>query len=189
MRKFDRNDRVLAICFAAAAGMLGLSYASVPLYRIFCQATGFDGTPKIYAAASTGISDRTIQVRFDSNVGQGLPWDFRPEIVSTSTRLGEHVQTFFLARNTSDQSVTGKARFNVTPLKAGKYISKLQCFCFDNQTLTADQFVRMGVSFYVDPRIATDPETKDVTAVTLSYTFFPAKSESETKTVAAVVPR
>jgi cytochrome c oxidase assembly protein subunit 11 len=189
MRKFDRNDRVLAICFAVAAGMLGLSYASVPLYRIFCQATGFDGTPKIYAAASTSTSDRTIQIRFDSNVGQGLPWDFRPEIVSTKTHLGEHVQAYFLARNTSNEAVTGKARFNVTPLKAGTYVSKLQCFCFDNQELKSGQFVRMGVSFYVDPRIATDPETKDVTAITLSYTFFPAKFESETKTVAAVAPR
>ncbi len=187
MRKFDRNDRVLTICFAVVAGMLGLSYASVPLYRIFCQATGFDGTPKIYAAPSTSTSDRTIQVRFDSNVGQGLPWDFRPERVSTSTRLGEHVQAFYLARNTGNETIVGTARFNVTPLKAGTYISKMQCFCFDNQELKAGQFVRMGISFYVDPRIATDPETSDVTAITLSYTFFPAKSE--TKTIAAVVPR
>lgn len=187
MRKFDRNDRVLTICFAVVAGMLGLSYASVPLYRIFCQATGFDGTPKIYAAASTGISERTIQVRFDANVGQGLPWDFRPERVSMNTRLGDNVQAFYFARNTSADALTGKARYNVTPLKAGKYVSKMQCFCFDFQELKAGQFVKMGLSFYVDPRIATDPETKDVTAITLSYTFFPAKSE--TKTIAAVVPR
>ena len=189
MRKFDRNDRVLAICFAVAAGMLGLSYASVPLYRIFCQATGFDGTPKIYAAASTKVAGGSIDVRFDANVDPGLPWDFKPQDTSTRVRLGENTKIFYRAHNASSQSITGTATFNVTPMKAAKYFNKIQCFCFTRQVLHAGQFANLGVSFFVDPRIATDPETKDVTAITLAYTFFPAKFESETKTVAAVVPR
>ncbi len=187
MRKFDRNDRVVLICVGVFAGMVGLTYASVPLYRIFCQATGFDGTPRIYSAASKTVADGSIEVRFDANVAQGMPWEFRPEHTSMKVRLGENSQAFYRAHNAGAQAVVGTATFNVTPEKAAPYFNKIQCFCFTRQELKAGQVANLGVSFFVDPAIASDLTTKDVTAVTLSYTFFPAKSES--KTVAAVAPR
>jgi cytochrome c oxidase assembly protein subunit 11 len=187
MRKLDRNDRVLLICVGVFAGMIGLTYASVPLYRIFCQATGYAGTPKIYSEASTAIADGKIQVRFDANVGQGLPWDFKPEQISVNVRLGENNTALYRAHNMSSAPVVGTATFNVTPAKAAQYFNKIQCFCFTRQELKAGQSADFGVSFFVDPAIATDPETKDVTAVTLSYTFFPAKAD--TQTVAAVNTR
>lgn len=187
MRKLDRNDRVLVACLGVVAGMVGLTYASAPLYRIFCAATGFDGTPKMYSAPSAGVTATTIEVRFDANVGQGLPWEFRSEKVSTELRLGENTVDFFRARNAGDAPVIGVAKFNVTPLKAAKYFNKIKCFCEDGQELKPGQSARFGVAYFVDPAIATDPETKDVTALTLSYTFFPSKSE--TKTVAQVSAR
>ena len=187
MRKLDRNDRVLIACVGVFAAMLGLSYASVPLYRIFCQATGYDGTPRIADKASSTVAAGSIEVRFDANVAQDLPWDFRPETTAMKVRLGENSQAFFRTHNAGSRSVVGTATFNITPLKAAQYFNKVQCFCFTRQELKAGQFANLGVVFFVDPAIATDPETKDVTAVTLSYTFFPAKSE--TKTVAAALPR
>ena len=183
MRKLTRNDKVLVTCLAVFVAMVGLSYASVPLYRIFCQATGFAGTPRIAAQASSSMTDKTIEVRFDANVGQGLPWRFGPEQRSMRVRLGENSQAFYRAENTATQPIAGTATFNVTPGKAAQYFNKVQCFCFTRQELRAGQAADMGVFFFIDPAIATDSETKDVTAVTLSYTFFPAKSD--TNTVAA----
>jgi len=183
MRKLDRNDRILVKCVAVFVAMLGLSYASVPLYRIFCQATGFAGTPRITSDASTQTAAGSIEVRFDANVGQGLPWEFRPERVSMRVRLGQNSKALYLAHNLSGASVAGTATFNVTPDKAAQYFNKVQCFCFTRQELKAGQRADLGVAFFIDPAIAADPETKDVTAVTLSYTFFPSKSE--TNTVAA----
>jgi cytochrome c oxidase assembly protein subunit 11 len=182
--KLGRNDRVLVMCLGVFAGMVGLTYASVPLYRIFCQATGFDGTPRIYSQASTTLGDGTIEVRFDANVGQGLPWEFGPEQRSVKVRLGANNKIFYRAHNNSSEPVVGTATFNVTPEKAAQYFNKIQCFCFTKQVLKSGQSANLGVAFFVDPAIATDPLTKDVTAVTLSYTFFPAKSES--KSVAQV---
>jgi cytochrome c oxidase assembly protein subunit 11 len=182
MRALNKNDKVLGMCVGVVAGMLGLTYASAPLYRIFCAATGYDGTPKLFAAPSQGISDTTIDVRFDANVAPGLAWDFRGEKVVTTVRLGENTVDFYNARNTGYAPVTGVAKFNVTPLRAAKYFNKIKCFCEDGQVLKPLQSVRFGVAYFVDPRIATDPETKDIKTLTLSYTFFPAKSE--TKTVA-----
>ncbi len=179
------NDKVLAMCVGVVVGMIGLSYASVPLYRIFCQVTGFAGTPRIAVAASDTVSAETMEVRFDANVGQGLPWEFGPERVSMKVRLGENTVAHYRAHNTSSVPVVGTATFNVTPIKAAQYFNKIQCFCFTRQELKPGQIANMGVSFFVDPAIATDPETKDVTAVTLSYTFFPAKTEK----VAAVNTR
>ena len=187
MRKLNPNDKVLVMCLGVFAGMIGLTYASVPLYRIFCQVTGFAGTPRIYADASDTVAQGSVQVRFDANTGQNLPWDFKPERVAMTVRLGENSLTHFIAHNDSDTPVVGTATFNVTPNKAAPYFNKVQCFCFTRQELKPGQTERMGVTFFVDPAIATDPETKDVTAITLSYTFFPAKAE--TKTVAAATPR
>jgi cytochrome c oxidase assembly protein subunit 11 len=178
MRKLSRNDRVLVMCFGVVAGMVGLTYASVPLYRIFCQVTGFAGTPRIAAAASSEIAEGSIQVRFDANVGQGLAWEFGPERVVMNVRLGENSLAHYRARNLSGEAIAGTATFNVTPVKAAQYFNKVQCFCFTRQELKPGQAADMGVSFFIDPAIATDPETKDVTAVTLSYTFFPAKTET-----------
>jgi cytochrome c oxidase assembly protein subunit 11 len=182
MRALSPNDKVLFSCIAVLVGMLSLTYASAPLYRIFCAATGFDGTPKLFSAPSASVAATTIQVRFDANVAPGLPLEFRGEKVSTELRLGENTVDFYRARNTSGQTIEGVAKFNVTPLRAAKYFNKVKCFCEDGQQLKPWQSVRFGVAYFIDPAIATDPETKGITAVTLSYTFFPAKAE--TKTVA-----
>lgn len=182
MRKLNRNDQVLIACFAVFFGMVGLAYASVPLYRIFCQATGYGGTPRITAENGNAVSGQTIEVRFDANVGDSLPWDFGPKQNAMKVRLGQNNVAHYFARNESGQPIVGTARFNVTPDKAGQYFNKIQCFCFDRQELKPGQTADFGVSFFVDPAIAKDPLTKDVTAITLSYTFYPSKDQS---TVAA----
>jgi cytochrome c oxidase assembly protein subunit 11 len=187
MRKLNRNDKVLAMCVGIVAGMTGLTYASAPLYRIFCQATGYDGTPRLFSAPSASQSTTTIEVRFDTNVAPGLPWEFRGERVSSEIRLGENTVDYFRARNDSDAPVVGVAKFNVTPLRAATYFNKIKCFCEDGQELKPGQSARFGVAYFIDPAIATDPETKDIKTLTLSYTFFLAKTE--TKTVAAAIPR
>ncbi len=178
MRKVNRNDKVLLMCVGVLVGMIGLTYASVPLYRIFCQVTGYAGTPKTYAEASQVVTDQVMEVRFDANTGQGLAWDFKPEQVSMNVRLGENNVAQFRAHNWSSRPIVGTATFNITPVKAAQYFNKVQCFCFTRQELKPGESADLGVSFFVDPAIATDPETKDVTAVTLSYTFFPAKEQS-----------
>lgn len=167
------------MCAGLVAAMVGLSYASVPLYRIFCQVTGFAGTPKIEAAASTEVAAGTIEVRFDANVNQ-LPWYFRPDRVSMTVGLGENVATFYHAQNNTGEPTRGHAEYNITPIKAGKYFNKVECFCLLDPTLKPFERAKLGVSFFVNPKIATDPETKDVKTVTLSYTFFPSKAEPTT---------
>ncbi|NOT42251.1 MAG: cytochrome c oxidase assembly protein [Alphaproteobacteria bacterium] len=186
MRKLDRNDRVLLSCVTLVAAMVGLTYASAPLYRIFCAATGFDGTPKLFSAPSATTAATTIQVRFDANIAPELPWEFRSEKVSTEVRLGENTVDFYRARNAGEKPLVGIAKFNVTPLKAAKYFNKIKCFCEDGQELKPGQIARFGVAYFIDPAIATDPETKDVTAVTLSYTFFLSKIETKTVAQASV---
>jgi cytochrome c oxidase assembly protein subunit 11 len=186
MRKLSANDRVLFSCLGVFALMVGATYASVPLYRIFCQATGFDGTPRIAEHASTTMTEGTIEVRFDANVGQGLPWTFGPEQRGVTVHLGENKLVNFRAQNQFATSTAGTATFNVTPEKAAPYFNKIQCFCFTRQELKGGQGADMGVSFFVDPAIATDPTTKDVKSITLSYTFYPATPE--TKTAAAALP-
>lgn len=187
MRSPNRNDKVMLTCVGVVAAMVGLTYASVPLYRIFCQATGYDGTPRFSEKASDRIVNGQMEVRFDANVSPDLPWQFKPENGSIRVRLGENHLAFFSARNNATVPVTGTATFNITPNKAGQYFNKTQCFCFSRQELKPGATAHLGVTFFVDPAIATDPETKDVTAVTLSYTFFAAKAE--TKTLAAAIPR
>ena len=171
-----RNNRSGLYAALLVAGMLALGYASVPLYRIFCQVTGFAGTTQVANAAeaeTVQIADTTISVRFDSNVSSALPWTFRPEHVTDTVSVGARDMAIFLATNNSDQEVTGNAVFNVTPLQAGKYFNKVQCFCFTEQTLRAHQTARMPVLYYVDPAILDDPDTKDIKEITLSYTFYP----------------
>jgi cytochrome c oxidase assembly protein subunit 11 len=158
---------------AALAVMVGLVVASVPLYTLFCKVTGFGGTPRVASAAPEGQAQtRTIQIRFDSNVAKGLPWRFAPNQTAMTIHLGEPNMASFTAENQGKETITGTAAFNVTPAKAGQYVNKIQCFCFTEQTLAAGQKVEMPVQFFIDPAIATDPNTADVTTVTLSYQFF-----------------
>lgn len=153
-------------------GMVGLSFSAVPLYRMFCAATGYGGTPQINSAASATRSGRTIVVRFDASTNPGLPWQFAPEQPQVTLHLGEEKVAFYAARNEAARPVTGIALYNVTPEKVGKYFHKTACFCFNQQTLAAGQQMQFPVSFWVDPAIATDPNTADVATITLSYTFF-----------------
>lgn len=162
------------LAVALAGGMTGLGYASVPLYRAFCQATGFAGTTqKADSAPGAVLSGKRVSVRFDANHVAGLPWEFRPEKTNEPAILGEREIAFFTAKNLSDKPITGRATFNVTPTQAGKYFNKIQCFCFTEQTLQPGKQVRMPVIFYVDPKIADDPDAKDIEEITLSYTFYP----------------
>ena len=177
----NRNRRVGTIALAFALAMLALGFASAPLYRLFCQVTGFGGTPAraSEAEASTvrAAAGSSMSIRFDSNVEARMPWQFKPERTTASVIIGQRAMAFFGARNLSDRAVTGTATFNVTPEQAGKYFTKIQCFCFNQQTLQAGQDVRMPVIYYVDPKIMTDPDTADVEQITLSYTFHPVADD------------
>lgn len=158
--------------FGVVVVMVGLSFAAVPLYRVFCAVTGYGGTPQIGPELSRSVSTNTITVRFDADVNPGLPWQFAPEQKQITFRLGEQQVAFYRARNISDRPVTGIAVYNVTPDKVGTYFHKTACFCFNEQTLAPNQEMQLPVSFWVDPAIAKDPGTADVKTITLSYTFF-----------------
>jgi cytochrome c oxidase assembly protein subunit 11 len=157
---------------AAICVMVGSSFAAVPLYRLFCAATGYGGTPNITAAAAPGGSVGTIRVRFNADTNPGLPWKFGPDQTEVGVKLGEEQVAFYHAANLSKRPVTGMALYNVTPEKVGKYFHKTACFCFNQQTLAGDQSMEFPVSFWVDPAIRDDPNTADVKVITLSYTFF-----------------
>lgn len=162
------------IALGGALLMLGLGFASVPLYRIFCEVTGFDGTTMRVTeaqAAKVQVAAGSISVRFDGNVDRGMPWKFGPEQTTQEMRIGQRKMALYRAQNLSDKPITGVASFNVSPELAGKYFNKIQCFCFNKQTLQPGQVVDMPVIYYVDPAIMTDPETKDIQQITLSYTF------------------
>jgi len=170
----QRNRRVGIIMAGVVLGMIGLGYASVPLYRMFCQVTGFGGTTMRVseAQAATIVStNKDMQIRFDANVERGMPWEFKPLQAVDTVSVGVRDMAIFTARNLSDKPITGTASFNVTPEQAGKYFSKIQCFCFTEQTLKPGEEVRMPVIYYVDPKILDDPDNKDVDEITLSYTF------------------
>lgn len=169
-----RNGATVLLLLSVVAGMVGLSFASVPLYRLFCSATGFGGTTQRAEAAPTRIATGVITVRFDAQTAPGLDWEFRPLTDAVAVHPGAQDQVFFRAVNHSAESVTARAIYNVTPTKAGIYFDKLQCFCFSNQTLAPGESVDMGVVFFVDPDILTDPSTRDVSSITLSYTMFRA---------------
>jgi cytochrome c oxidase assembly protein subunit 11 len=172
-----RNARTGLILAGVAVGMIGLAFASVPLYRVFCQVTGFGGTTQVATAAPADTVERTMVIRFDADVDPKLPWRFHPSQRQISLRVGETGLAFYTARNLTDTPITGTATFNVTPLKAGKYFSKIQCFCFDEQRLAAGEEVEMGVTFFVDPAIMNDRNLDDVKTITLSYTFFRARDD------------
>jgi len=181
----DRKRRATAtVLFAVVGGMVGLSFASVPLYRLFCQITGYGGTPKTEAVAPAPetASTRVVTVNFDANVNSALPWRFKPAQRSMDLRLGEEALAFYTAENTSDAPVTGTATFSVTPYKAANYFAKIECFCFTEQTLKPGQEVSMPVTFYVDPAILDDPNAREVTTITLSYTFYRADDGADGET-------
>lgn len=171
-----RNRRVGLMAAGLALWMLALGFAAVPLYRMFCQVTGLGGTTQradAAQAAAIKASGATISVRFDGNVERGMPWRFGPEQVTQTLNIGARKLALFSAENMSDRPVTGQASFNVEPAVAGKYFTKIQCFCFTRQTLAARQKVDMPVVYYVDPAILSDPDARDVQQITLSYTFHP----------------
>lgn len=175
-RRRNRNTAIMAVIVAAA--MVGLSYASVPLYDLFCRVTGFGGTPVVAKKAPDEISDRIITVRFDANVDRDMPWRFKPDQLTVRVRVGEETLISYSAENPTNQTITGNATFNVTPDKAGAYFSKIQCFCFEEQTLAPHQKVHMPVSFFLDPALLQDRNMNDVHVVTLSYTFFRSPNQS-----------
>ena len=167
-----RNRIVGATIAVVMVGMLGLSFAAVPLYRLFCAVTGFGGTPAIGLAAAPGASGGMIRVRFNADTNPALPWKFAPDQTEVSVAIGDEQIAFYRATNEARQPETGMALYNVTPEKVGKYFHKTACFCFNKQTLEAGQTMEFPVSFWVDPAIKDDPSTADVKTITLSYTFF-----------------
>lgn len=158
--------------------MLALGFAAVPIYRIFCQVTGFGGTTQRAegVAAPGAVVGKMINVRFDANTAPNLGWTFRPEKTVMRVALGARNLAFFEAINDSDKPITGTATFNVTPTQSGQYFTKIQCFCFNEQTLQPGERIRMPVIFFVDPKLIDDSDTRDISEITLSYTFFPVDS-------------
>ncbi len=182
----SRNRRTGLVMGLVALAMLGAGFAAVPLYRLFCQVTGYAGTtqrasePQAVDAArfAESAGTRTISIRFDSQVERGMPWSFKPLQTTRTVAIGERDMAVFLAQNNSDRPVTGAASFNVVPEQTGAYFNKVQCFCFTQQTLQPHQAVRMPVIYYVDPKILDDQDARDVEQITLSYTFHEVKENS-----------
>ena len=169
------KQRTLYALLGFVAAMTALAWASVPLYRLFCQATGLNGTTQRGNEAPGAVA-RTVRVDFDANTAPKLPWRFAPEQASETVQVGARDMAFFTATNRGAQAVTGTATFNVTPAQAGKYFTKIQCFCFTQQTLQPGETQRMPVIFFVDPKILDDPDARDIDTITLSYTFYPVDS-------------
>lgn len=172
-----KNARLGLTILGVVIGMAGLAYASVPLYDLFCRVTGFGGTTKTSESLPDTILDRTVTIQFNADTQPGMPWIFEPEMRKIEVQLGARGLTAYRAKNKKNHPTGGTAIYNVTPLKAGKYFHKVQCFCFDEQVLQAGQEVSMPVLFYVDPAMNDDPNMDDVQTITLSYTFFTAESE------------
>jgi len=178
-RKSRRHGTTVVLLLTVLAGMVGLTAASVPLYRIFCAATGYGGTTQRAAAAPQDISKALITVRFDTTVSPDLAWEFQPLVHEVRVHPGEQTQVFFRAVNRSGEGITAQAVYNVTPAKVGLYFDKLQCFCFNAQYLAPGESKDMGVVFFVDPDLLKDPDTNDVRTITLSYSMFKAADQTE----------
>ncbi|GAA4766827.1 cytochrome c oxidase assembly protein [Stakelama sediminis] len=174
-----RNQRTAGLFAGIAVAMLALAFASVPLYRAFCQVTGLNGTVQ-RGADAPGATGQKVAVAFDTNISPKLRWRFEPEQRREHIDVGARDMVFFTAQNLTDRPLTGTATFNVTPARVGKYFRKIECFCFTQQTLAAREKVRMPVIFYVDPQLYNDPDTNDVREITLSYTFYPVDSQGGT---------
>ncbi len=174
-----KNRRLLGVSFGVVVGMVGLAYASVPLYDLFCRVTGFGGTPMIGQAAPATPGEAVVTVRFNAATQPNLPWRFTAQQPSMRLRVGEEALAFYVAQNTAAGPVTGISTYNVTPDVVGKYFHKVACFCFEEQTLEPGQSVDMPISFWVDPRIAQDPQTRDIRTITVNYTFFRSLNDAE----------
>lgn len=174
-----RNKRTMLIAFGMALAMLGMGYAAVPLYDLFCRVTGFGGTTQVASESDAAMAQRlaasaggsTYSIRFDANTSRNMPWEFKPVQVTDTVAIGQRDMAFYTARNNSSVPVTGTATFNVEPEQAGRYFNKIQCFCFTEQTLQPGEEIRMPVLYYVDPAALDDPNMKGVEQITLSYTF------------------
>ncbi len=184
-----KSKRLGFVLFGVAVAMVGLAYASVPLYDLFCRVTGYGGTTQVASGDSDVILDRKMTVDFDANTARDMAWEFKPVKRKVELQVGQTAIAFYEAYNPTDKPITGTATFNVSPQKVGQYFNKIECFCFTEQTLLPGQRVDMPVTFYVDPAIDEDVNAKEVTTITLSYTFFVAdkdeESEVEDKTAAA----
>lgn len=167
------NGTIVAICCSFVIGMVGMAYAAVPLYEMFCKVTGYGGTTQRVEQVSDVVLDQKIKVRFDANVGPGLAWSFEPVQREVELKIGQTVQIMYKARNLATTPTTGQATFNVTPQAAGAYFNKVQCFCFTETTLKPGEELIMPVVFFVDPAIVEPVETKGIHTLTLSYTFYP----------------
>jgi len=174
----QRSNRLIAVvCLAFFGGMVGMAYAAVPLYAMFCQITGYGGTTQRVEQYSDRVLDREITVRFDANVAGGLPWEFKPTERSMTMKIGETALAHYTSANMFSVPTAGRATFNVTPEMAGAYFNKVECFCFTDTTLKPGETIDMPVVFFVDPDIVDVPELKNLTTITLSYTFFPIEAE------------
>ena len=171
-----KNRRVAMIAAAGFCFMVGAAYASVPLYKIFCQTTGFGGTTQRAAKAPDVTSDKIISVRFDANTSSGLSWRFQPKQTTMQVKIGEQNMAYFEAKNLGDKVSTGSAIYNVSPPTAGRFFDKIQCFCFTKQTLKPGETAEFPVVFFIDPDILKDADGKGTEEITLSYTFYPADS-------------
>lgn len=176
------NSTIMALCFVFVGCMVGMAYAAVPLYQLFCQVTGYNGTTQRAEQYSDTILDQTMPVTFDANTSNGLNWDFKAA-KGITPKIGETVQVNFTATNRSSTPTTGTAVFNVTPMEAGAYFNKVECFCFTETTLQPGETLEMPVVFFIDPEIVSAEETKNIKTITLSYTFYPSQPS---KPVAAV---
>jgi cytochrome c oxidase assembly protein subunit 11 len=172
-----RNTAAVLASLGIVAGMVGLSYASVPLYRMFCQVTGYQGATRTALQAPQAVSAATITVRLDANVNKTLPWTFTPETPEVTLALGESVTAVYRVTNLSDRPTVGSATFNVTPFDSGQYFNKIQCFCFTEHALKPGESAELPVTFFVDPKIRDNSDTADIQTITLSYTFFRAEDE------------
>lgn len=172
-----RNGLVVGLCLAFVGGMVGMSFAAVPLYQMFCAVTGYNGTTQRVEQMSDVVLDKTVTVSFDPNVASGLPWEFKAVTREVTMKIGETVEVDFIIQNMSDKPTVGQARFNVTPMQSAVYFNKVQCFCFERTELKPGEKRDMPVVFYIDPEIVKHAETKTVNAITLSYTFYPQEDE------------
>lgn len=179
-----KNKRVAVMALGVSLTMLAAAYASVPLYRLFCQVTGFGGTTQRADAATGQVVDSDMSIRFDANVSEALKWKFHPGQPTIKIKLGEPTLIHYVATNLTDHETTGTAVFNVTPPEAGVFFNKIECFCFTEQTLKAGERVEMPVQFFVDPEILKDPDTRSIHEITLSYSFYPATPKAANKQAA-----
>jgi len=183
MKKMDKNSRILLMLAGFVVLMVGIAYVSVPLYSLFCRATGFGGTPLRVTTAAPETKERMITVTFDGNVDPALPWDFAPDVKSVRIKLGEETTIKYHATNRGPKTLVGTATYNVQPDKTGAYFDKIQCFCFTKQPIKPGETVELPVQFYIDPALADDHQNDDVQNITLSYTFFLAKDQDKLKQV------